>query len=324
MAQDLVLDPAIRDWVLLPLTAIMLLSGLIRHYVAVMIQSPPKRHSLKAIREQRALARGALLRNNASHVDPSSFAALKQHLQHAYTTGSYLQEPPKDKTTDEQSSTAPPNPLADPKAMDGMMDMFKKQAVGFLPQTLLMYYISYFFDGFVLTRLPFPLTVRFKAMLQRGIDTTDMDASWVSSVSWYFLCLFGLTPIYKLLLGQDNGTSFHLSICHFYIQTFAKRSLTGSLDGVGHVFSLSSKTAADDSLNPMQSIPGQPAPQQQQQPLQSPLHSFNWSNQPQPPQMPGQPVPDFQKLFKQENENLQLVRYDWVANDVESRILNLF
>ncbi|KAM0793589.1 hypothetical protein ACM66B_001023 [Microbotryomycetes sp. NB124-2] len=286
MAQDLVLDPAIRDWVLLPLTAIMLLSGLIRHYVALMIQSPPKRHPIKAIREQRALARGALLRNNASHLDPNAFAAFKQHLQQAYANGSFLQEPPK-KEGQEQSKPAPPNPLADPKAMDGMMDMFKKQAVGFLPQTLLMYYISYFFNGFVLTRLPFPLTVRFKAMLQRGIDTPDMDASWVSSVSWYFLCLFGLTPIYRLLLGQDN--------------------------------------AADDSLNPMQSIPGQPSQQpSQQQTLQSPLHSFNWSNQPQPPQMPGQPSPDFTKLFKQESENLDLVGYEWVGDNVEQRVLDMF
>ncbi|KAM0793590.1 hypothetical protein ACM66B_001023 [Microbotryomycetes sp. NB124-2] len=316
MAQDLVLDPAIRDWVLLPLTAIMLLSGLIRHYVALMIQSPPKRHPIKAIREQRALARGALLRNNASHLDPNAFAAFKQHLQQAYANGSFLQEPPK-KEGQEQSKPAPPNPLADPKAMDGMMDMFKKQAVGFLPQTLLMYYISYFFNGFVLStstfsssssapddvfqeltgpsrtrtfwaaRLPFPLTVRFKAMLQRGIDTPDMDASWVSSVSWYFLCLFGLTPIYRLLLGQDN--------------------------------------AADDSLNPMQSIPGQPSQQpSQQQTLQSPLHSFNWSNQPQPPQMPGQPSPDFTKLFKQESENLDLVGYEWVGDNVEQRVLDMF
>lgn len=32
-----------------------------------------------------------------------------------------------------------------------MMDMIKKQAVGFLPQTILMYYIGYFYDGFVLS-----------------------------------------------------------------------------------------------------------------------------------------------------------------------------
>lgn len=93
-----------------------------------------------------------------------------------------------------------------------------------------MYYIGFFFNGFVLSmcstllilqyappplplnsraflaaRLPFPLTLRFKSMLQRGIETQDMDVSWVSSVSWYFLCLFGLSSVYRLLLGEDNG-----------------------------------------------------------------------------------------------------------------------
>ena len=44
-------------------------------------------------------------------------------------------------------------------------------------------------------------------MLQRGIDTPDMDVTWVSSISWYFLNLFGLNAIFRLLLGDDNGQS---------------------------------------------------------------------------------------------------------------------
>lgn len=40
-------------------------------------------------------------------------------------------------------------------------------------------------------------------MMQRGIDTPDMDVAWVSSLSWYFLNLFGLTAVYRLVLGDD-------------------------------------------------------------------------------------------------------------------------
>ena len=46
----------------------------------------------------------------------------------------------------------------------------------------------------------------FKSMMQRGIETQDMDVRWVSSLSWYFLNLFGLDGLFRLLLGSDNGT----------------------------------------------------------------------------------------------------------------------
>jgi len=33
-------------------------------------------------------------------------------------------------------------------------------------------------SSFFLAKVPFPLTLRFKAMLQRGIELTSLDASW--------------------------------------------------------------------------------------------------------------------------------------------------
>lgn len=53
-------------------------------------------------------------------------------------------------------------------------------------------------------KLPFPLTVKFKSMLQAGVATKDMDPRWMSSISWYFLCFFGLQPVFNFLLGSDN------------------------------------------------------------------------------------------------------------------------
>jgi hypothetical protein len=50
MNQDLVLDSGIRDWVLIPIMVIMILIGVLRHYVTLLM-SKPKKPTLKAIRE---------------------------------------------------------------------------------------------------------------------------------------------------------------------------------------------------------------------------------------------------------------------------------
>jgi hypothetical protein len=95
------------------------------------------------------------------------------------------------------------NPM-DAAGMEAMTGMLKNNMMMLIPQTIIMSWITTFFSGFVVIKLPFPLTIRFKSMLQRGILTPDMDVSWVSSLSWYFLNLFGLKSIYTLILGDSN------------------------------------------------------------------------------------------------------------------------
>ncbi|KAK0540169.1 hypothetical protein OC835_000791 [Tilletia horrida] len=200
-AQTLVLDSAIRDWVLLPITVVMILVGILRHNVTLLIDSPPKKVSRQALREQRVLARAQVLRTNFFQLPPSAFAARKAFLADALGSGAYLQK------ADEgaENGAATPGSPFDPSQMDGMMQQMMKSMVMMVPQTVIMGWINFFFSGFVLIKLPFPLTLRFKLMLQRGVDTADMDVSWVSSISWYFLCLFGLNAIYRLVLGDGNA-----------------------------------------------------------------------------------------------------------------------
>lgn len=179
--------------------------------------SAPKKVDQKTMREQRALLHGINVRGNFHVLSQRSFNARRDALITAYESGTYLKDP-------ERRGQAPPNPMSDPSSMEGMMGMMKNQMAMIIPNTLIMSWINAFFSGYVisvspvlgrlrcmhrltrtLVKLPFPLTIKFKSMLQAGVATKDMDPRWMSSISWYFLCIFGLQSVFNFLLGSDNG-----------------------------------------------------------------------------------------------------------------------
>ncbi|CAI6332100.1 unnamed protein product [Periconia digitata] len=193
-------DPALFWWILLPITVVMILTGILRHYAMTLLQTPPKKQTLAHIRQQRSLVRGVQLRSNANVLSPASFQARKAYMVSAFQEGKFLAEP-------ENRGKPRPNPMSDPAAMEGMMGMMKGNMAMMVPQTLIMGWINAFFSGFVIMKLPFPLTPQFKSMLQSGVGTRDLDVRWVSSLSWYFLTLFGLQPVYNFILGSNNSAN---------------------------------------------------------------------------------------------------------------------
>jgi hypothetical protein len=96
------------------------------------------------------------------------------------------------------------NPMAAMNPM-AMMDMMKGNITFVVPNMIMMNIIQQFFQGFVLVKIPFPLTNRFKSMLQRGVDLSTLDVTYTSSLSWYFLLMFGLRGVIKLIMGEEDS-----------------------------------------------------------------------------------------------------------------------
>ncbi|KAH9622640.1 hypothetical protein KSS87_003251 [Heliosperma pusillum] len=193
MAEDLVLDTAIRDWVLIPLSLVMVLIGILRYFVSKLMlsfQSPDP----KILKEGQVIIRARNLRTFANYIPPKSFRARR-----AYYTNEEngLLHVPKGQGQNPQAQM-----FSDPNMA---MDMMKKNLSMIVPQTLTFAFVNFFFSGFVAAKIPFPLTQRFRSMLQNGIDLSTVDVSYVSSRSWYFLNLFGLRGLFSLILGEENA-----------------------------------------------------------------------------------------------------------------------
>ena len=211
-SQNLLLDSSIRDWVVLPLLVIMIAAGLLRHYVGILLRSstvtkiPRVEHRVK-----NALSRASRLRSGGA----GFLSKVKWEGRRCYWVDKdegYLKEEIDwvEEEADEKGDNANgdgaggganddmPNPMA-------MMDGMKGQFVFMAQNMIMMQGISYFFQGFVLLKVPFPLTQGFKMMFQRGLDLTTLETSYVSSVSWYFLVMFGLRSFFRLVIG-DGGS----------------------------------------------------------------------------------------------------------------------
>ncbi|KAI3882263.1 hypothetical protein MKW92_003199 [Papaver armeniacum] len=195
MAEDLVLDTAIRDWVLIPLSVVMVLIGILRYFVSKLMRSSPTPDA-KMVKEGQVVLRARNLRVAANFIPLKSFRVRKTYFTNE-----------EDGLLHVPKGTAAPNPQAQMLSDPNMaMDMMKKNLSMIIPQTLTFAWVNFFFSGFVAAKIPFPLTQRFRSMLQNGIDLSTVDVSYVSSRSWYFLNLFGLRGLFSLILGEENAT----------------------------------------------------------------------------------------------------------------------
>merc|ERR1712072_1605701 len=169
----------------------MVLVGVLRDKVTRLLRSvtPAK---LENIRETQILRRSQMLRMHYKYIPSSSFSGRREFIIKEYLTQAKKKNP-----MDAMAQ------MQDPNMMQNMM---KQNMVMIIPQIAMMGWVSYFFSGFVVGKIPFPLTDRFKLMLQRGIELSSLEVDYVSSLSLYFLMMFGLLGVFQLILGQNDDT----------------------------------------------------------------------------------------------------------------------
>ncbi|CBH15494.1 Integral membrane protein DUF106, putative [Trypanosoma equiperdum] len=186
MTQNILLDPSIRDWVLFPLIALVIFVGILKHYASILMKTSasPKMETMCC----------ANTVNCARHLLSEGRKLPSEAFQQRVKA---LREGPLKKKIE----VNPMEIMNDPTVLG---DMMKGNVLSMLPSMGMMMLVSYFFSGFVVAKFPFVLASRFRGMMQRGVEIDDLDCNYVTSLSMYFLIMFGSNSVLQLLLGEGG------------------------------------------------------------------------------------------------------------------------
>ena len=192
------LDAPVRDWVLVPIFVFMLLVGVARHHVGRILRANESNgcDDVDGTADANAALRAERTLRHAGYLRASSFAS--RRMWHAGSEDGRLRHR-RSKGTD--AAAAASEFVRDPTTLTRAMS---KNALGVVPQMLAGAWVNFFFQGFVVGRVPFALSQRFRGMLQRGVALRALDVTYVSSLSWYFLNLFGLGGVFRMCLGASE------------------------------------------------------------------------------------------------------------------------
>ncbi|OVF09483.1 putative ER membrane protein complex subunit [Clavispora lusitaniae] len=200
MIAELLIDPQLKWWMLLPISVAMVLVGLLRSNVTYLVTPKPKLEPLKSAREKSFLQRVSGFKKNFNVLNAEEFEARRNYFIEKLKSTEYYAKI-------EDPNAGPQNPFGDAATSDALMNMAKGNLMSYVPQTLIMGWVNFFFAGSIVMKLPFPLTEGFKSMLQTGVNTPNLDAQYVSAISWYFVNLFGLRGVYSLLMDDPAAAA---------------------------------------------------------------------------------------------------------------------
>ncbi|KAL4512929.1 hypothetical protein ABPG72_017614 [Tetrahymena utriculariae] len=295
--QDIVIDHKIRDWVFFPIVIVMIMVTLIRHYLAISgnkVQIPKASSKTEQVdvSDKQQLMRCQNLVKHGGLLKESSFNRRKYHLCKDRTKG-YLVERGERPAPEANNNGVPQMPMNS----NQMMDMLKGNITMAVPMIVLFSWVRYLFSGFIVARVPFPLTQKFRQMLQSGMNMMNLNVRYVSSLSLYFLVLSSLSQLISIFLKNEEESESDLR---------AKESLTrrikpampgmgGMMGGMGGMGSM---------MNPMEQM-GQ---------------MKNMFGQ----QQNNQSVSTNQKFFQNEKENLELQQYQGFLDDAEDQLIKKY
>ncbi|CRG93959.1 ER membrane protein complex subunit 3, putative [Plasmodium gallinaceum] len=185
--EPLILDEKIRIYALLPIFIIVVLVCIIKSNMGQML-FPEAKTDVEKLRQNNFLTRFNLLKSNSGFISPVAFLSRKKFYNKPQV--GFFNDLP------EQINPFDAMLKQDPSDLFGMM---KNQIPFFILQLGLGFLINLFFSGYLVAKIPFPLTYKFKSTLQMGMDIDLLDMKFVSSLSWYFLVMFGSSGLISII-----------------------------------------------------------------------------------------------------------------------------
>jgi hypothetical protein len=135
---NLLLDPEILLWVLIPIFCVMFMQGILRNYLSQLLRDPPV-PKLDAMLSKQTIGRSQRFRANMGYLPRASVNMRKK-----YFVEKVFAEPKKVVKENPDEPEMPKMPAQDPMAMMGMM---KQNMAMVVPNMLLMGWVSFFFSG---------------------------------------------------------------------------------------------------------------------------------------------------------------------------------
>ena len=203
------LDSSLRNYIFMPLTIITICVSLLMKYLTSLFNTnkkPETRSQTKSLEEfsfeqeintkdtdikvQNAIDRAHILKDNFMYISEKGFKK-RQTFFNEFFSQEFEQT---------QADLMNPNMMG---------DMLKKNISNAVYYISLFVVGGYFFSGYLILKLPFGLTRKFKSMMQQGLDLPDFDPSYVSAISWCLILVFGINPIIQFFDGGEDFSIFN-------------------------------------------------------------------------------------------------------------------